>query len=65
MVLKLTVCDRNLIFFFYKPKHSEILIFGSFLAKFSILAYVLLQSAIWGFAMFMTSLWRHTLDVCS
>ena len=43
MVLKLTVYIRNVIFFSYKPKFGEILIFRTFLAKFSILAYISLK----------------------
>ena len=40
MVLKLTSCKRKVISFSYKPKLGEISIFKTFLAKFSILAYI-------------------------
>ena len=43
MVLNLTAYIRNIIFFFYKEKPGEIPIFGTFLAKKSILAYVALK----------------------
>ena len=43
MVLKLTVYVRNVISFFISQNLGEIPIFGTFLAKISILDYVLLK----------------------
>ena len=43
MVLKLPVYIRNAIFFSHKPKTGEIPKFRTFLAKFSILAYISLK----------------------
>ena len=49
MVLNLTVYVRNIISFVYKQKKKkkkpEILIFRTFLAKKSVLAYILLKIA--------------------
>ena len=64
MVLKLTVYVRNVISFFYKPKT---------LVKFRYLKLFWQNFGLcftenrlfWGAVMFMTSLWRHTLDVCT
>ena len=43
-------------------KPGEILIFGTFLANFSILAYISLKISSLCSVMIMTSLWRHTWD---
>ena len=43
MVLKLLLYIRSVISFFNKPKPGEILIFGTFLAKFKILPYIVLK----------------------
>ena len=43
VVLNVTVYVQNIISFFYKQKTGEILIFRTFLAKNSILAYVSLK----------------------
>ena len=59
MVVKLTVHVRNVIFFL-QAQNSEILIFGTFLAKFSILAYVLLKIPCFEVR---PCLWQHCDDV--
>ena len=63
MVLKLTIYVRNVISFFYKPKKlvkfRYLFSFRFFSPKISILA------CFTGTTMFMTSLWRHTLEVCT
>ena len=60
MDLKLTEHVKNAISLLYKQNPGEIPIFGTFLAKRSILANFRSKSTFSGQPCFITSFWRHT-----
>ena len=66
MVLKHTGYATNVISLFYNPKASEISIFGTFWRNFQFWPICFTENwPFWGSTIFMTSLWRHMLDVCT